>query len=131
MLSKTSRRDVMRVSTGIFILGFVMVLFFFIFNIKGVEVITGALLGCGYSSLSFLLLALSLERNLSKEKKNASAAMSSGYTARLLGAAAIIIISIKLPYFNHWATIIPLFFQRIVIMIITIYDNMRKRSENN
>jgi len=131
MLSKTSKRDVLRVSTGIFILGFVMVLFFFIFGITGYEVILGALLGCSYSSLSFLLLALSLEKSLVKQEKIAGASMSTSYTARLLGAAVMIIIAIKSPYFNHWAAIIPLLFQRIVIMALTIYDNFKKRSENN
>lgn len=131
MLSKSSRREILRVSTGIFILGFVMVLFFFAFNITGYEVILGALLGCTFSSLSFALLALSLERSLVKEKSAAGAGLSTSYTARLLGAAAMILLAIKAPCFNHWAAIIPLSFQQIVIMVLTVADNIKKRSENN
>ena len=130
MLSKSILRDVLRVGIGIYILGVVMVLFFFIFKITGYEVILGALLGCTYSTLSFLFLAISLETSLSKEKNAAKTSMGTGYTLRLLGAAAMIIWAIKAPYFNYLAAIIPLLFQRIVIMILSFSDTRKnKRSE--
>ncbi|MBR5535607.1 MAG: hypothetical protein IKU60_03055, partial [Clostridia bacterium] len=47
----------------------------------------------------------------------AQARVSATYTFRLLAAAAMIIVAIKLPFFNWVAAVIPLFYQRFVIML--------------
>lgn len=117
-MTKRTMADVGRVTAGNFILGAVMVIVFALFRQFSASVIWGALLGNAFVSLSFLWLGFSVERNLAKDPKNAQQRVSATYTLRLLAAAAMIFISIKLPCFNCAAAIIPLFYQRFVIMAV-------------
>lgn len=117
-MTKNVKTDVLRVALGNFALGAVMVLIFALSGYFSIEVIWGALLGCSFVSLSFLWLAVSVSKNVEKDPKNAQARVSATYTFRLLAAAAMIIIAIKLPVFNWLSAIIPLFYQRFVVMIV-------------
>lgn len=117
-MTKNVKIDVLRVACGNFILGAVMVLIFALVGYFSLEVIWGALLGCSFVSLSFLSLAISVSRNVEKDPKNAQQRVSATYTFRLLCAAAMIIIAIKVPAFNAVAAIIPLFYQRFVVMFV-------------
>lgn len=125
MLSKSNMRDVIRVSLGIYLSGAVMLLIFLMSGNFSKEVFLGAVLGCTYSCLSFLFLAFSLEHSLTKGKAAATASVGSGYGLRLLGAALMIFWAIKAPYFNEWAAIIPLFFQRPVVMLLSFADSRK------
>ena len=53
--------------------------------------------------------------------------MSATYTYRLLAAAAVILIAVKFDMFNWVSTVIPLFYQRIVVMVA---GKMRAREDN-
>ena len=116
-MTKSVRTDVVRVTLGNFLFGAIMVLIFFLVGHFSMPVIWGALLGNAFISLSFLWLAMSVSKNLEKDPKNAQARVSATYTFRLIAAAIMIIVAIKLPLFNWVAAVIPLFYQRIVIMI--------------
>lgn len=118
MMTKSVKTDVLRVTLGNFILGAVMVLIFALLGYFSLEVIWGAILGCSFISLSFLWLAMSVSKNVEKDPKNAQARVSATYTLRLLATAAMILIAIKVPVFNWLSAIIPLFYQRIVVMIV-------------
>lgn len=127
-MTKNVKTDVLRVTLGNFALGIVMVLIFALFGYFSLEVISGALLGCSFVSLSFLWLAISVSKNVEKDPKNAQARVSATYTFRLLAAAAMIIIAIKLPVFNWLSAIIPLFYQRFVVMAV---GHMRSKKTEN
>ena len=114
-------------AAGDFILGAAMVLVFALVGKFSAGVIWGALLGNAFVAASFLWLGFSVERNVAKDPKNAKARVSATYTLRLLAAAAMIFIAIKVDIFNAAAAIIPLFYQRFVIMAVGFYSN-RKRS---
>ncbi len=132
-MTKSVKTDVLRVTLGNFILGAVMLLVFAVadyFYKDGTffpGAIWGALLGCIYVSLSFLWLAFSVSKNVEKDPENAKKRVSATYTYRLLIMAAVVIIAIKVPVFNWVATIIPLFYQRIVI---TVVGKMRIKEDN-
>ena len=117
-MTKSVKTDVLRVSAGNFILGAVMVVVFALTGNFSLPVVWGTVLGCSFVSLSFLWLAISVSKNVEKDPKNAQARVSATYTFRLLAAAAMIIIAIKLPCFNYVAAIIPLFYQRFVVMAV-------------
>ncbi len=125
MLSKSVIRDVLRVSCGNYVCGILMIIIFLALKKFDLTVLSGAFLGCTFSSLSFLFLAFSLERSVGAGTNTAKAKMTSSYTIRLISAGIMIFWAIKAPYFNHWAAIIPLFFQRFVINILTIIDNRK------
>lgn len=132
-MTKSVKTDVLRVTLGNFILGAVMLIIFAVADYFYKEgtffpgAIWGALLGCGYVSLSFLWLAFSVSKNVEKDPENAKKRVSATYTYRLLVMAAVIILAVKVPVFNWVATIIPLFYQRIVI---TVVGKMRVKEDN-
>jgi uncharacterized membrane protein len=128
-MTKNTLREVARVTAGNFLLGFVMVIIFALIGKFSLSVVLGALLGNAFVSLSFLWLGFSVEKNVAKDPKNAQARVSATYTLRLLAAAAMIFISIKLPCFNCAAAIIPLFYQRFVIMAVGFISNKKKASK--
>lgn len=117
-MTKSVWNDVLKVTLGNFILGFVMVLIFALVGHFSIEVVFGALLGCSFVSLSFLSLAISVAKNVEKDPKNAQARVSATYTLRLLAAAVMIFAAIKLPVFNWVSAVIPLFYQRFVISFV-------------
>lgn len=117
-MSKEIKSDVLKVAIGNFSLGAIMVCIFALLGYFSHTVVLGALLGCSYVSLSFLWLALSVSKNVERDPENARKKVSSTYTLRLLAAAIVVFIAIKAPVFNVWAVIIPLFYQRFVIMAV-------------
>lgn len=110
---------------GDFILGAAMVLVFAVIGKFSLSVLWGALLGNAFVAASFLWLGFSVERNIAKDPKNARARVSATYTLRLLAAAAMVFIAIKVNIFNAAAAIIPLFYQRFVIMAVGFYSNKK------
>lgn len=119
MISRTSLKEVARVSGGIFLLGIIEFVIFLFAGADIVDTTIGILLGCACSSFNFLILAITLEFSLSGNKI-AGLTVGASYILRLTIAAIVIYISIKSQYINHWAAIIPLFFQSIVIIILSI-----------
>lgn len=118
MMTKKTWTDVLRVAAGNFILGAIMVIVFALVGQFSVSVVRGALLGCSFVSLSFLWLAVTVSKNVEKDPKNAQQRVSATYTLRLLAAAAMLFVAIKLPVFNWVAAMIPLFYQRAVISFV-------------
>ena len=117
-MEKSIRTDVLRVAAGNFALGAVMVIIFVLSGQFSLPVLWGALLGCSFVSLSFLWLAISVSKNVEKDPKTAKAKVSATYTIRLLCAAAMVILAVKAPAFNWVAAVVPLFYQRFVIMFV-------------
>ena len=117
-MTRRTITEVLKVAAGNFILGAATVLVFILIGKFSRGVIWGALLGNVFVSLSFLWLGFSVERNVAKDPKNAKARVSATYTLRLLAAAAMVFIAIKVNIFNAVAAIIPLFYQRFVIMFV-------------
>lgn len=126
-MTKNVKTDVLRVTAGNFILGAVMVLVFALTGQFSLSVLWGAILGNSFVSLSFLWLAVSVSKNVEKDPKNAQQRVSATYTYRLLAAAAVILIAVKFDMFNWVSTVIPLFYQRLVVMVA---GKMRAKEDN-
>lgn len=126
-MTKNVKTDVLRVTAGNFILGAVMVLIFLLAGQFSLSVLWGALLGNAFVSLSFLWLAVSVSKNVERDPKNAQQRVSATYTYRLLAAAAVILIAVKFDMFNWVSTVIPLFYQRLVVMVA---GKMRAKEDN-
>lgn len=127
-MTKKTLIEVCRVAAADFILGAVMVAVFALVGHFSAEVVWGALLGNAFVALSFLWLGFSVERSVRKDPKNAQARVSATYTLRLLAAAGMIFIAIKLPCFNWGAAVIPLFYQRFVIMAVGFISNKKEKT---
>ena len=94
-------------------------------------VITGVLLGFAGAALNFLFLAIAVSKSVEKGEKGAKNFVQATYTGRLLFMALIIVLGIKLPYFNGYTTVIPFVLVRPVIMLIGLISKKKTASETN
>ena len=107
----------------------IMLIIFAITKNFNSKVILGGIAGTFYSILNFILLAITVEKMLSKEEKakaNLTAELS--YVARFFLTAVFVIWSIKAEYINYLAAIIPIIFPQLIIRIYG-FTSIRKRSD--
>lgn len=116
------KKQLGQMAVGIAALGAVMVLVFALFGEFNSRTILGALLGCGWAYINFVLLAFAVQKAVDKSENGAKAYMSGTYTLRLILTAGVVIAAIKLPYFNYVAAIIPILFPRIIIFALNLFQ---------
>ena len=129
MLSKSVIKEIGRISVGVSVLYVVMLLIFLISGYFDFEAVLGGLLGSVYAIINFALLGFSVEKSVGKGTKGAQTTMGTSYTLRLFLTAIVVLWSIKAPYFNYVATVIPLVFPRIVIYVLTFIDSKKGGSD--
>ena len=66
--------------------------------------------------LNFFLMALTVQRAVDKEEKDARGTMKASQALRNLMMFVIVVLGVLLPCFNIWASIIPVFFPRISML---------------
>ncbi len=101
------------------------------FDFFDYTVITGVLLGFLGSALNFLFLALAVSKSVDKGEKGAKNFVQATYAGRLLFMAIVIVVGIKLPYFNGYTTIIPFVLVRPVIMLIGLLSKKNTNEKDN
>lgn len=129
MLSRETLKSIAIISIGSLLLTVVMLIIFAISRNFNSKVILGGIAGAFYSILNFILLAITVEKMLSKEEKakaNLTAELS--YVARFFLTAVFVIWSIKAEYINYLAAIIPIIFPQLIIRIYG-FTSIRKRSD--
>lgn len=120
MFSSQIKKEISHMAIGIVILGIIMIGIFALFGVFNTQILLGALLGSVYTFLNFVFLSWCVQKAVDKGENGAKIFVSSTYSLRLIITAIVVVVAIKLPYFNHIATIIPLIFPRIIIMILNI-----------
>ena len=121
MLNKDLKKEVIRMCIGVPILSVVMIIIYAVCGKFDLPVLFGAIIGTAVTLLNFFLLALSVE-HVSKKEDEAAAklSMNVSYFARIILIAIVVVIAIKMPQINYITAILPLLFERIVIMTHTI-----------
>ena len=104
-----------------------------LFTLGGIAVMVAVFAICGYFSwgvvlsgllggttaiLNLFLLALTIEKSLSKGGKGAQSFMGISYIIRIAMIAAVVVFAIKNQYLNYVAVVIPLVFPQIIIKIL-------------
>ncbi len=87
------------------------------FAVRDYTIPVGAVYGMIVAALNFLMLGKSAQNALRKSEKSANTYMSAMYCARYLGLFALLTIGALAPFISLIASVIPLFFPRIAIMI--------------
>ena len=105
------------------ILSTVMQAVFLVIGMWDYTVILGNLLGAAANMLNFFFMALTVQKSLEKEEKEAKQTMKLSYSLRMLMLFVIALIGILLPCFNTIASVIPFFFTRIAIMFRQFFKN--------
>lgn len=117
MLNENLRKEVIKMLVGVFVLSLIMIGIFALLGYFDITVVYGALLGWMGCVANYFFLAVSVQKAVEKGEDKTKGYMSMSYTLRMIFIAVIIVIAIKLPYFNYLATAIPFFFPRFVIML--------------
>ncbi len=89
-------------------------------------VLLGNLLGAVTAAGNFFLMAITVQKAVTREKKPAADLMKFSQTMRLLMQVVVAVLGFVLPCFNGYAVIIPLFFPRIAVMIRPFLDKKKQ-----
>lgn len=119
-----------RIAIGVLTMSVIMEIVFVVLGRFDYTVLLGNLLGGGWAILNFFLMALAVQKSVKKElPQEAKLVLQNSYTKRLLFSVAILLIGIKVEYFNWISVVIPLIFPRITIAIIKLPIFQRKEEE--
>ena len=119
-----------RIAIGVLAMSVIMEIVFVVLGRFDYTVLLVNLLGVGWAILNFFLMALAVQKSVKKElPQEAKLVLQNSYTKRLLFSVAILLIGIKVEYFNWISVVIPLIFPRITIAIIKLPIFQRKEEE--
>ena len=116
-------RETSYIAVWTLILSAVMQAVFLIINRWDYTVILGNLLGASANLLNFFLMALTVQKALEKEEKEAKQTVKLSHSLRMLMLFVVALTGILLPCFNTIASVIPFFFTRIAIMFRQFFKN--------
>lgn len=85
-------------------------------------VLLGNLLSGGIGIINFLLMGLTVQSAVDKDKKEAATAMKASLTLRTFILFAAAAIGVLLPVFDTWAVLVPLFFPRIAVAFRPVFE---------
>lgn len=85
-------------------------------------VLLGNLLSGGIGIINFLLMGLTVQSAVDKDKKEAATAMKASLALRTFILFATAAIGVLLPVFDTWAVLVPLFFPRIAVAFRPVFE---------
>ena len=119
-LDPVIKRETLYIGAWVLILSGIMQAIFLIIGKWDYTVLLGNLLTGSASVLNFLLMALTVQKAVDKDEKDAKTAMKASQSLRNLMMFAIIAVGVLVPCFNIWTSIIPVFFPRISMLLRAI-----------
>lgn len=115
-LDPVIKRETLYIGAWVLILSAIMQAVFLIIGKWDYTVLLGNLLTGSASVLNFFLMALTVQRAVDKEEKDARGTMKASQALRNLMMFVVVVLGVLLPCFNIWASIIPVFFPRISML---------------
>ena len=126
-VDKAVKKETTYVIVWVFLLSLLMEAVFLVLGRWELSVLWGNLLSAVAVSVNFFLMALGVQKALTKETETEQKnVLRISRTYRTLALLVIMVLGAVLPVFHLWATLIPLFFPRIAITFRPLYD--RKHS---
>ena len=117
-VDKVVYKEALFVGAWVLIFSALMEAVFLIIGKWNYTVLLGNLLSGGIGIVNFLLLGLTVQKALATgDPKKASSMMKLSQIGRLLLMAGVAVLGATLPCFNLWATLIPLLFPRLSMII--------------
>lgn len=111
-------KEALFVGAWVLIFSALMEAVFLIIRKWSYTVLLGNLLSGGVGIINFLLLGFTVQKALEKgDPKKAASMMKLSQIGRLLLMAGVAVLGATLPCFNLWATLIPLLFPRLSMVI--------------
>ena len=115
-VDKTVKKETLYVACFSVVLSMLMQSVFLIIGQWHYSVILGNLWGFAAAVLNFFLLGLTVQKAVTKEPEEAKKLIKLSHTLRNMLILIVAVIGIVVPFFNTWASIIPLLFPRISIL---------------
>lgn len=119
-VNKTVIRETKYIALWVVLLSAAEQAFFLISGMWDYTVLLGNIFGGLAAVLNFLFMGLTVQRAVSREEKEAALLMRLSQTMRNVMLVIVGILAVTLPFFNGFAAIIPLFFPRIAIALISL-----------
>ncbi len=126
MKEQSLKRDLKDIAISNFILNIVQNIVFFALGYWDVSVLLGSIWGYIISMVILVMLAISVDKAVDKDPKQASAYMQGTYLGRVVVMGLGVYLAIKLNSINWISTCIALVFTKISIMIITYLRRKEK-----
>lgn len=116
-LDATVRREAVAVTLWVTVASVPVQLAFWALGRWDYTVLLGSVLGCATAVGNFLLLGLMIQKALTQDEKQARKTVRLSQGGRLLLQGVILALAAALPYFNIWATVVPLLIPRIAVSV--------------
>ena len=110
-------RETRRLLLGLFAVSAAVNLVFALLDKWDYTVLTGSLLGTVAATLNFFLLGLTVQRAAEQQDDPKNYAYRS-YGLRMLLMMGLLVAGIALPFFNIWATLLPVLLTTPVIYLL-------------
>ena len=126
-LDPTIKKETGFIVAGETILVALMLAGFFVLRRFSLPVVFGALLGGLTAVGNFFLMGLTVQKAVDKPPEDRARLVRVSQSLRLLAVGAIAALAIAVFKFDIWATLIPLFFPRIIVTVrgLMLKDNER------
>lgn len=115
-VDKTVKKETLYIACFSVVLSMLMQSVFLIIGQWHYSVILGNLWGYAAAVSNFFLLGLTVQKAVTKEPEEAKKLIKLSHTLRNMLILIVAVIGIVVPFFNTWASIIPLLFPRISIL---------------
>ena len=122
-IDKAIAKETLYIGAWVLIFSALMQAVFLIIGKWDYTVLLGNLMSSVCSILNFLLLGLTLQKAMaSEDEKYVKNLMRLSQALRLLLVLCVAVLGATIPCFNLWATLIPIFFVRIAILLRPAFD---------
>ena len=115
-VDKTVKKETLYIACFSVVLSMLMQSVFLIIGQWHYSVILGNLWGYAAAVSNFFLLGLTVQKAVTKEPEEAKKLIKLSHTLRNMLILIVAVIGIVVPFFNTWASSIPLLFPRISIL---------------
>ena len=115
-IDNTVKKETLYIACFSVVLSMLMQSVFLIIGQWHYSVLLGNLWGYAAAVSNFLLLGLTVQKAVTKEPEEAKKLIKISHTLRNMLILIVAVIGIVVPFFNTWASIIPLLFPRISIL---------------
>ena len=123
------KRETAYIAFWILIFSVIMEAVFVAIGRWNLTVLFGNFLGGGAALLNFFLMAVSVQKSLDMEEKDAQNNMKLSHTMRNIMIIAVVVIGFVVPVFSPWSTIIPQFFTRIAVALRPLMDRKKNKEQ--
>lgn len=125
------RKETKYIAVGTLILSALLQAFFLVIGKWDLTVLLGNVLGAAVAVGNFFAMALTVQRAVAEDEKQAKQTVKLSNAVRMLVMFAALAVGVLLPVFNVWTTVIPVLFPRLIVAVRPLLDRTGERGEES